>query len=691
MLNSIKNWFLALILLTAFHPGTVAQNGKKSLTKVNIDTDKETFFDEYNKYVFRFKNLDKPYYYDESTLKQIHKLEKKGEYLQALSLLERYVANFGIQNFYIDMDLMWRLGQLYELMGQVEKAKSLYRLTLKHYREIIPHEQLEQRWTFKHRERDQRILLYYDSIQSTYNHITELERDYYIPLDYYYELVDYRRSIDTLIPPRNVLSSMGSDVNSEYPDYAPSLAYINDTLFMFYSSKRARKVNSFEFIKNEDVFITWNDNDYWTPSKRVRGLNTNSNEGSIVVYDEGRRVIFSRCNTPDGYGNCDLYEGEYDTEAREWMNIKNLGPNINGSSWESQPALNHSNDTLYFASDRLGGFGLSDLYFSVKRKDGSWGPSQNMGPIINTYGNEVSPYFHPTYNVLYFSSTGHIVNFGDFDIYKSYFRNGHWQEPKNVGPLVNGEGSEYYFTIDRNAEVLYYARSEKEDIQNLDLFSFPLPMGARPDATTVFKGKLQDKEGNIYPGIVSILDLDEGVEVAPKALRSDGSFDFELIKNRNYLLVVQGEDFFRIEKQLRLSGDTSITIEAERVVKSAKITFDRVEFEPSSAKILDKAYEDLQHVRDFLIDNPRYELIISGHTDSKGDHKVNLKLSQERANAIKAYLIKEGAVEEHRIKAYGFGDTKPIVAEEITEEDRRKNRRVEFELVAPDSRGNASN
>ena len=414
-------------------------------------------------------------------------------------------------------------------------------------------------------------------------------------------------------------------------------------------------------------------------------MNTPYNEGSVLVYDNGQKMIFARCNAPGGYGNCDLYSATFNDTTQHWEQVRNMGPNVNGSAWESQPALSHTGDTLFFASDRLGGFGLSDIYYCTRTERGDWSKARNIGPTINTHGNEASPYYHPKFNVLYFASTGHIVNFGDFDIYKSYLRGNTYQEPRNVGPLVNGKGSEYYFTIDKASENLYYARSEHEDMHNLDLFSFPLPMGAQPEATTVFHGELRDKKGQVYEGIVSIIDLDEGVEVAPKALRPDGSFDFDLIKDRNYLLVIQGEDFFRIEKQLRLEGDTSINIQAKQVKKSSKITFEKVRFEPASSKIKESAYEDLEHVKDFLIDNPHYHLIISGHTDSRGDHKVNMKLSQERANAIKKFLSKDGAVAKDRIEAYGYGDTKPIVQEEITDEDRRKNRRVEFELVLPEN------
>src|SRR5690606_529910 len=158
-----------------------------------------------------------------------------------------------------------------------------------------------------------------------------------------------------------------------------------------------------------------------------------------------------------------------------WGNTRNLGPKVNSPAWDSHPSLSHNGDTLFFASDRLGGFGLSDIYYTVRDENGEWQEAVNAGPIINTQGFEVSPFFHHKFNVLYFSSNGHPLNFGDFDIYKAYRQGSGWGEPLNVGPLVNGEGSEYYFTIDSESKDLFYARSTSEDIENLDIYSFPVP------------------------------------------------------------------------------------------------------------------------------------------------------------------------------------------------------------------------
>ncbi|MDH5381556.1 MAG: OmpA family protein, partial [Cyclobacteriaceae bacterium] len=192
---------------------------------------------------------------------------------------------------------------------------------------------------------------------------------------------------------------------------------------------------------------------------------------------------------------------------------------------------------------------------------------------------------------------------------------------------------------------------------------------------------LNEETGKPFPGIVSIIDLDNGIEVAPKYLRPDGSFQFELINKNNYLLIIQGDQFFRIEELFYLDGDMEIN--KTTVPLSSRLEFSSIEFANGRSELSKDMYGDLDKLADFMLDNPTFSLRISGHTDSDGREDFNLQLSQERADAIKEYLVYFGKIEDQRIEAKGFGSSKPIV-EEITEEDKHLNRRVEFELFQED-------
>ncbi|MDJ1480165.1 OmpA family protein [Cytophagaceae bacterium YF14B1] len=605
---------------------------------------------------FQFKDLRPNFrYYDAKKLDEIEKLERDKEWEKAYPLLKEYVQNFGMNNFLQDMYLVWRLGRMSEQAKDIGQAKFLYRLVLKHHRGDI--KVLEQ---------------HYDSLTST-------EKDYYVPLEYYYELVEFRKSVDTLLPPVGVLIDMGIEINSPKADYGPTLS--PDNKFIFFTSKRNTKKMGIRnvTVQNEDIYYARNVDGYWEPAQPLDNINTAYNEGSAVLTRNGRKLYFCRCEAPGGLGDCDIYMAELQPDST-WGKIQNLGPRVNSRSWDSQPSLSRSEDTLYFASDRLGGFGGSDLYFTYRSKGGAWAPAQNMGPTINTRRNEVSPFYHPNHNVLYFSSEGgHIPNFGSFDIYKTYYSRGMWQEPINVGPLVNGKGSEYYFTIDMESKNLYYARSEETDIQNLDLNSFPLPMEAQPKAIVHLQGAVIDSiSKNPFTGIVSVIDLTKSIEVAPKYLRPDGSYDFDLIQDHEYLVIVTGDDFFRVERQFKLVGDTSIYIETP-AISLKKWAFASLEFEAGSAKIIPEMYNDLNKLVKFMADHPNFSLRISGHTDSQGKQSDNLKLSQRRADSIKKYIVDKGKIDPGRIEAIGYGSSQPLI-EEKTDDDRSINRRVEFEI-----------
>lgn len=603
-----------------------------------------------------FPNLNKiPYYHDRKQLVTIQKLERRKQYDKVLPLLDAYVRNFGIQNFYKDTDLLWRLGQLHERQGNAAMAKVLYRLVLKHHRSDV-----------------RRVKSYYDSLEQN-------TKDYYVPLNHYYELVEYRKSIATFKPPKGVYLNMGNAINSAYADYGPTLSDENE-LFI-YTSKR--KVDDLKGRSNEDLFYSKQNSGFWEEAKSFgKPINSIYNEGSACLSRDGKTLYFTRCEAPDSYGNCDIYEATQQPDGT-WGQIRNLGPQVNSKAWDSQPMLSLQEDTLYFASDRLGGFGLSDIYFTHKTKTGTWAPAQNLGPVVNTRESEVSPFLHPKFQVLYFSSRGQLNNFGDFDIYKTYKAQGHWQEPRNIGPLVNGRGSEYYFTIDAASKNLYYARSEADDIQNLDLYSFPLPMEAHPLAVTKIEGTLTDSITNKpLSGVISIIDMDTGVEISSKYVRPDGSFEFNLIDNTRYMILIQSPDFFTIERELDLRGDTSIKVMTTVIDYSIPLVFQNIEFDQNQSGIKPEMEPILNEVAYFLVDHPTYRLEIAGHTDSAGDPDFNLSLSQDRADAIKRYIEQLVKIEDGRIDAIGYGSRKPI-REEQTQEDRRINRRVEFIIIKP--------
>lgn len=625
--------------------------GQPNYQSINTDFQKKVN----QNYQVNFKNYGNiPFYNNPDQRKRIGQLEKEGKTTELIRELEQYVQQFGIENFKNQKESLWKLAQLFEKQGDLQKAKFYYGLLIRNSNLSI----------------DSLVKQYYDEVNKG-------SEDRFVPIKYYYELVDYRKKVDTLRPPRGVFENMGDSINTTFEEYGPSISA--DDAALFFSSKRDFMGNSGnQDIYNEDLYISLKGEDgQFQQAVKIWGINSIHNEGSPCLSPDGNTLLFVRCNAKDGMGECDIYLAER-VDDTTFGKVKNVGPAINSAFWESQPCLSRTGDTLFFTSNRPGGLGGTDLFFSVKDKRGNWLPARNLGPMINTINDEMSPFFHPEYDVLYFSSMGEIVNFGGFDIYKSYLNNGKFSEPKNIGPLVNGAGDEHYFTIDSKSRNLFYARSDEN--KNIDLFSFPLPMEAQPTATTEFSGVLKDSvTGKSYQGIVSVIDLENGIEVAPKFVREDGTFSFDLIDNQKYLLIIQGEDFFRIEKEIKLQGDTVFEVKAQGI-KSYRIQFSTIEFANNSFEILEEMKPDLDKLVDYLLDNPTVKLTISGHTDSKGNPEKNQQLSQKRAESIREYLITTGDIDPNRIKALGYGSSKPIKKLEVTDEDRKLNRRVEFEI-----------
>lgn len=672
------------IILILFSWSLIAQNSKKQKKKKNYITkgiSKELLSeDKRGDFYFQFKNINRiAYYYDKDKLKQIKNLEEKRKEDLLLKHLENYISHFGIENFYKDTQLLWKLAQLYEKLEMKAEAKSTYRLILKH-----------------HPNQNAQDILQFFKAWDHYDTLTILEKDYYVPLNYYYELVEYRQAVDTLHPPKSVFLNMGENVNKrKTPEYAPSMNATDD--FLIFTKKTVNhKISSMRPEYTENLYFSRGYDGYWDEAQPFpKPIQSKWNEGSACLSPDGKTIYFARCFTTykgqcgDCIGDCDLYTSTLGEDST-WSTPRNLGANINSIAWDSQPAISRTGDTLYFASGRKGGFGLTDIYFTYKTSSFTWSKAQNMGPLINTRDSEYSPFYSRSHDVFYFSSNGHILNFDDYtqhnktrslDIYKCHKIDDFWGEPKNIGPLVNGKNNEFYFTIDSKSKNLFYAKTEEDSENNLttDLYSFPLPMEAQPTATISLKGELVDEEtGKPYEGIVSVIDLDNGIEVAPKRVRPDGTYEFDLIDHNNYLLVVQGNDFFRLEKLFYLDGDTTVKTKAESVHK--KLQFASIVFEGGKANILPNMEEDLKKLLNFLIDNPKYYLTIAGHTDSDGNAKSNLDLSQRRADAIKKHLITKGNIASDRINAIGYGSKKPIKSPEKTDEDKRINRRVEFDI-----------
>ncbi|RZM02858.1 MAG: flagellar motor protein MotB, partial [Pedobacter sp.] len=290
-------------------------------------------------------------------------------------------------------------------------------------------------------------------------------------------------------------SNMGSNINSAALEYFPSLT-IDGSNMIF-----TRRENS-----DEDFYETNYVNGQWTMATPLPGkINTNFNEGAQNISQDGEWLIFTGCNYPEGAGSCDLYIA-YKTKSGNWTEPENLGPSVNTEAWESSPSFSPDKRDLYFASNRPGGYGGKDIWVTHRAVNGRWSKPENLGPVINTSGDEGCPFIHADNQTLYFNSNGH-PGYGMTDLFLSRRTDSSWAVPENLGYPVNTIDDEGSLIVASDGKKSYYASDGGDTKGGLDLYSFELKESNRALKTSWVKGKVFDKKTSA--GLPSSVELTE--------------------------------------------------------------------------------------------------------------------------------------------------------------------------------------
>ena len=309
--------------------------------------------------------------------------------------------------------------------------------------------------------------------------------------------IDYANSkniIDYVFEPKN----LGDSVNSEFSEYYPTITIDGDKLVF---TRRVRNTN-------EDFFEATNDHNNWNKALALTGsINTNMNEGAQNISQDGQWLIFTGCNFPDGVGSCDLYISYLTAEG--WSAPENLGNRINTEFWESAPSLSPDKRDLYFSSGRPGGYGGYDIYVSHRLPNGRWSEPENLGPAINTAGDETTPFIHADNQTLYFTSNGHVGYGGDDLFLTKKGPKGAWSEIVNLGYPINTIENEGSLFIEANGVTAYYASDRSDSRGGLDIYTFDLREDIRPLKTLWVKGKVFDaKTKRGLPSGVELINLE---------------------------------------------------------------------------------------------------------------------------------------------------------------------------------------
>ena len=513
-------------------------------------------------------------------------------------------------------------------------------------------------------------------------------------------------AIHSLASPTNFNPvNIGPGINTADHEYFPTITVDGKTILFTRRIKDERVEGPIK--EQEDFFVSdLNERDMWgTAIAMPPNINTINNEGAPTIGPDGRSLVFVAC--PDatgenygenrtGKGSCDLFYTK--KIGSRWTDPTNIPGNVNSFHWETQPSLSADGKTLYFVRGIRGRNQTenSDIYVTRLQANGSWSTPERLPDIINTPYQEESVLIHPDGKTLYFASRGH-VGMGGSDLFVSRMdESGNWSKPVNLGYPINTMFDENSLMVSPDGEIAFFASDRKGGYGGLDIYYFNMPVEMRPTKTVYFEGIVFDVQTRLpLAGKFQLIDIKTGKEVViSEADKVTGEFLVTLPVDREYALNVTypGYAFFSKNFNMTLTENQDavhmdvpmMPISMEQTVLLANVFFDlgKATLRPESNIELDKLV-------DFLQKNPTLKIELGGHTDTRGDDKENLKLSNDRAKAVYDYAIAKG-VDGKRLTFKGYGESKPVISDaEIAklasdsekEAAHQSNRRTEYKII----------
>ena len=478
--------------------------------------------------------------------------------------------------------------------------------------------------------------------------------------------------------------NLGVNVNTLYDDIMPSLTADEETMVTTVVLPIDPNFEYNIYNSQEDFFISHKVKSKWSTSKNMgHPVNTPKNEGAQSISVDGKIMVFAACDRSDGAGSCDIYFSK--KQGNNWSKPINIGPPINTGAWESQPSLSSDGRSIYFASNRPGGYGMKDIWVSHLDKEGYWSDPVNLGPNINTKKVDASPFIHPDNSTLYFSSNGH-TGMGGYDLFFSRItEEGDFPLPFNLGYPINTFKDEEFMIVNAKGDKAYFS-SNRPDSRRKDIYFFELYEEARPIPVSYLKGHVFDSN-NQHPvnAKFELIDLETSETIIESFSGSDGEYFICLPTNKNYALNVSKDNYLFYSANFSLKGIFNavrpfiIDVSLKPIEQGKSVILENVFYETDSYILKSESMVELNKLSEFLKKNNGINIEIGGHTDNSGTKEHNLNLSRNRARSVYSYLIEDG-INQERLKFVGYGMRKPI-ADNTTKEGKAKNRRTEFTII----------
>ncbi|MCB9231810.1 MAG: OmpA family protein [Bacteroidia bacterium] len=459
-------------------------------------------------------------------------------------------------------------------------------------------------------------------------------------------------------------------------------------------------------VKMED------DTTFGVPENLGKKVNTKNNDGSSAFSPDGLKMYYTICNSGKlGYG-CSIYESEYDPEKKAWQKAKQI-EGVNGfkevvvnsrgktkkvPTYDVQPTISSDGNTMFFVSDRDGGWGKLDIWYSTFDGE-NWSEPINAGPTVNTPFDDVSPYISKSSDKLYYSSDGR-KGFGGRDIFYSEGEIGNWGEPINLGYPINSSFDDYaaiwlkedttvMFTSNRNYQNTNEGTSGKDDI-------FMAVRKPKPPFTVAIHGQIRDKKSKrpvpFAEAILYIIETDangEDPQLVPlDTFKTDqnAEYNFPLEANREYKIIANAPEYLANEENFNTNGLTedtdlekNIDIFLERIEIDVPIVLNHIYYDFDKSDLRPESEDELNKLIHLLSLNSNIKIEIGSHTDSNGSEDYNKSLSERRAASVVKYLVENG-VKGERLTWYGYGESQLLIYPELSDEDEQINRRSEFRI-----------
>ncbi len=504
----------------------------------------------------------------------------------------------------------------------------------------------------------------------------------------YYKISSTSRKIDvaTTIMSGKQKVNLGSNVNSSYSEIAPIISPDGKILYV----GRIYHPNNLGVLHECDIWYSELQSDSsWSKLKNIgKPLNNSGVNVVITGTPDGNALLVEGLYNKDGSHKSEQGISIADKTQSGWsvpkeVKIKNF---YNTHEYETY-SLSNDRKVILMSIQRKDTFGDMDLYISFLQNDGSYSEPKNMGPVLNTFAQDGTPFLASDNKTLYFSSYGH-HGFGSADIFvskrldESWLR---WSKPKNLGANVNTLDWDTYLSISAKGDYAYLV-STSGSIGAEDIYRLELEKEMQPDPVALVYGKVYDEESKKPIGAkITYQDLTTGKEVGiAQSNPKTGEYKITLPYGKKYA--------FRAESKDYIAGNENIDLTLNKEYKEIKrdlflfkmevgevVTLKNVFFKRGSSDLMETSNAELDRIVNIMRKNPSMKVEIMGHTDNRGNAELLQKLSEERVESVKSYIVAKG-INGNRITGKGYGGSQTI-HENDSENEHLKNRRVEFKIT----------